>query len=53
MQFYENSCKTKTETVRENLRAHNYRADLKKLSEIVEESSYKREDMPRFKISKN
>jgi hypothetical protein len=37
--------------VRENLRAHNVRNDLKKLSEIMEETSFKTEDMPRFKIS--
>ena len=51
--FYENSCKSKVETVRENLRQHNIRNDLKKLSEVTEESSFKSEDMPRFKISKN
>mmetsp|Transcript_44056 Transcript_44056/g.42664 ORF Transcript_44056/g.42664 Transcript_44056/m.42664 type:complete len:94 (+) Transcript_44056:3518-3799(+) len=38
--FYENSCKTKPETVRENFRAHNIREDFKKLSEIQEESSF-------------
>lgn len=38
--FYEISCKTKPETVRENLRQHNIRNDLKKLSEINEESSF-------------
>ena len=51
--FYETSCKSKPDTVRENLRAHNIREDLKKLSEIQEESSFQKEDMPRFKISKN
>jgi len=35
------------------LKAHNIRNDLKKLSEIQEESSFKKEDMPRFKISEN
>ncbi len=37
--------------MRENLKAHNVRNDLKKLSEVQEETSFKTEDMPRFKIS--
>lgn len=53
MTFFENSSKSKEDTVRENLRAHNIRNDLKKLSEIMEESSFTKEDMPRYKISKN
>jgi Ca2+-binding EF-hand superfamily protein len=32
--FYETAARSKPETVRENLRAHNIRNDLKKLSEI-------------------
>lgn len=51
--FYEMACKNKPDTVRDNLRYHNIRNDLKKLSEITEESSFATEDMPRFKISKN
>ncbi len=51
--FYESSCRQKPDTVRENLRSHNIRNDLKKLSEVTEDSSFKTEDMPRFKISKN
>ena len=53
LRFYETAARSKPEIVRENLRAHNIRADLKKLSEIQEESSFKTEDMPRFKISEN
>jgi hypothetical protein len=34
------------------MRAHNIRNDLKKLSEVHEESSFSMEDMPRYKISK-
>jgi hypothetical protein len=34
MNFYETSSRGKAETVRENLKAHNIRNDLKKLSEI-------------------
>ncbi len=51
--FYETSCKNKPDTVRENLKYHNIRNDLKKLSEVTEESSFQTEDMPRFKISRN
>lgn len=50
--FYETAARNKPETVRENLRAHNIRNDLKKLSEIQEESSYSNFQMPRYKISK-
>ena len=34
MTFYETACKNKPDTVRENMKAHNIRNDLKKLSEI-------------------
>jgi hypothetical protein len=51
--FYETASRNKPETVRENLRAHNIRNDLKKLSEIQEETSYRNTDMPRYKLSKN
>lgn len=50
--FYESAARGKADTVRENLRAHNIRNDLKKLSEIEEASSFSYEDMPRYKISK-
>jgi hypothetical protein len=51
--FYENASRSKAETVRENLRHHCIRADLKKLSEVKEDESFEAHDMPRFKISKN
>jgi len=35
------------------MRAHNIRPDLKKLSEITEETIFSSEDMPRYTISKN
>jgi hypothetical protein len=38
--FYQISSKNKPETVRENLRSHNIRNDLKKLSELTEESTF-------------
>ena len=53
LQFYEISARTKPDTVRDNLRHHNIRADLKKLSELKEEESFTALDMPRLKISKN
>ena len=34
MSFYETAARGKPETVRENLKAHNIRNDLKKLSEV-------------------
>lgn len=40
MGFYEHSARNKPDTVRENLKAHNIRNDLKKLSEVQEESSF-------------
>lgn len=51
--FYETASRSKAETVRENLRHHNIRSDLKKLSEVKEEENFEAKDMPRFKISKN
>jgi hypothetical protein len=40
LEFYEIASKSKGDTVRENLRHHNIRADLKKLSEVQEEESF-------------
>ena len=51
--FFETASRNKPDTVRENLKAHNIRPDLKKLSEIQEETSFATADMPRYKISKN
>lgn len=34
LQFYESAARGKPDTVRENLKAHNIRNDLKKLSEV-------------------
>jgi hypothetical protein len=51
--FYETASRSKADTVRENLRHHNIRSDLKKLSEVKEEENFEAKDMPRFKISKN
>ena len=53
MHFYELSCRDKPDTVRENLKQHNIRNDLKKLSEITEETAFSTQDMPRFKIAEN
>ncbi len=52
-QFYEHSARTKESTVRENLKAHNVRPDLKKMSEVEEEVTLTNECMPRFTISRN
>ena len=53
LSFYENASRSKAETVRENLKQHNVRNDLKRLSEVTEETSFSTGDMPRFKISEN
>lgn len=50
--FYESAARSKPDTVRENLRHHNIRPDLKKLSELTEQESFLTQDMPRLKISK-
>lgn len=49
--FYETAARSKPDTVRDNLRHHNIRPDLKKLSEIQEEGSFQSKDMPRLKIA--
>lgn len=51
--FYETASRNKGDTVRENMRHHNIRADLKKLSEVKEVESFEAHDMPRLKISQN
>ena len=51
--FYELACRNKGDTVRENLRHHNIRADLKKLCEVKDAESFETQDMPRLKVSKN
>ena len=53
LEFYQSSARTKQSTVRDNLRAHNVRNDLKKLSEISAEGDMNKDDMPRYKISRN
>lgn len=39
--------------VRANLKNLNVRPDLKKISEVIEESSFKKTDMPRYTLSAN
>ena len=53
LNFYELASRTKGDTVRENMRHHNIRADLKKLSEVKEVESFEAQDRPRLKISVN
>ena len=52
VEFYRICSVNKADIVRQNIAAHNYRADLKKISE-VQEASIKKEELPRFKISQN
>lgn len=40
LEFYESACRTKPNTVRENMAKHNIRADLKKLSEVKDQETF-------------
>ena len=51
LNFYYSAAKDKPERVHDNLRNHNIRTDLKKLSEIVEETAFAKEEMPRFTMA--
>ena len=55
LDFYYDACKdpTRVGVVYENLINHNVRTDLKKLSEVDDDSWINQEDMPRFSISAN
>ena len=54
LQFYLDACNEgRSDRVRENLKQHFIRSDLKKMSDIVEEATFTKEEMPRFTISKN
>ena len=51
--FYYTAAKAKIERVHDNLRNHFIRTDLKKISEVMEDITYDKKDMPRFTISAN
>jgi len=52
LRFYQNCCRgEKATTVRENLKAFNVRPDLKKWSEIEEDSGYAPSELPRLFLS--
>ena len=51
--FYYAAAKAKIERVHDNLRNHFVRTDLKKISDVTEETAYNKEEMPRFTISAN
>lgn len=55
MDFYFDACKdpSRVEVVYENLRNHNVRTDLKKLSEVDDDSHFNQLEMPRYSISAN
>jgi len=54
LKFYHDACTDgRIDRVRENLKQHFIRTDLKKMSDIVEDASFSKEEMPRFTISKN
>lgn len=54
LKFYLDACTDgRIDRVRENLKQHFIRTDLKKMSDIVEDATFTKEEMPRFTISKN
>ena len=53
LEFWYIAAKDRLDPVHDNLRNHNIRTDLKKLSEVVEETSFKKEQMPRFTMATN
>jgi hypothetical protein len=51
MEFYRSASTGRDGTVRENLRHHNIRNDLKKLIDVEETMDYSAEEMPRYRLS--
>ena len=51
--YYDAASGPNLKIVQSNLKHHNVRLDLKKVSEIVEEIDYAEHEMPRFTISDN
>ena len=54
MNFYKDAASgTTLKAVYSNLKNHNVRVDLKKMSEVVEEVDYAEHEMPRYSLSAN
>ena len=53
LKFYYTAAKAKIERVHDNLKNHFIRTDLKKISEVMEETAFTKEEMPRFTMSSN
>ena len=54
LMFYYDACKGPgINNVRKNIKAHNVRADLKRMSDIYEDVTFAETDMPRFTLSSN
>jgi len=53
LKFYYDASVDRERQVRDNLKNHFIRADLKKLSEVTEEVAFAKEQMPRFTLSSN
>lgn len=51
--YYDAAAGTSLSAVYSNLKNHNVRTDLKKMSEVVEEVQYEQRDMPRYTLSAN
>ena len=51
LKFYFNAAHSKLESVQENLEHHFVRLDMKKLSDVLEETALKKDEMPRYIMS--
>ena len=51
--FWFIAAKDRPDRVHDNLKNHNIRTDLKKLSEVMEEMAFTKEEMPRFTMATN
>lgn len=53
LNFYYGAAEAKIDRVHDNLKNHFIRTDLKKISEVIEETAFTKEEMPRFTIAAN
>ena len=51
--YYDAASGTNDSNVRKNIKSHNLRADLKKMSDIYEDVTFSETEMPRYTLSAN
>ena len=51
--FWYIAAKDRPDRVHDNLKNHNIRTDLKKMSEVIDDTGFVKEDMPRFTMAFN